>query len=134
MPDQSIIQPVAHRDITMKINADFRLSLCVKQPDENGNLVAVDTTGWAVEMDVRPEPDPDSTLIVSAATANGRIVVGIQGTAPDQVNIDVKIPQSVTAGITHTGAAGYDLRVTYPDGNVDYLLEGWCYLQPAYTW
>lgn len=134
MPVPSIKQPVPKLDIVIKQNADFTLALCIIERDELGDAVVVDTTGWQMEMNVRKEPKQTNPVLMEASTANGRIVVGINGDPGAQVNVDIKVPKSVTAGIADFGDAGYDLQVTYPDGSVEYLLEGVAFLQPAYTW
>ena len=134
MPVPTLGQPVPRKDVTIKKNADFRMALCMIERDENGEAVVIDTSGWVVAMQVREEPDPTSPVICEASTANGRVVVGINGDPGEEVNIDITIPHTVTAAIAHEGTAGWDLRVTYPDGMTDYLAEGRAYLQPAFTW
>ena len=134
MPIPTLGQPVPRKDITIKKNADFMFALCIIERDELGVATVVDTDGWIVKLQVREEPDAASTVIAEASTANGYITVGIVGDPGEEVNIDVKIPKTVTAAITHEGTAGYDLRVQYPDGSVEYLAEGLAYLQPAFTW
>lgn len=134
MPVPTIGQPVPRKDITIKQNADFTLSLCIIERDELGNAVVVNTAGWQVEMNVRKEPKQSNPVLMEASTVNGRVVVGIQGDPGEEVNIDIKVPSHVTALIADFGKAGFDLRVTYPNGDDEYLLEGRAFLQPAYTW
>lgn len=134
MPVPTIKQPVPKLDITIKRRADFMLALCIIERDETGARVVVDTAGWIVVMQVREEPYPAGPVIVEASTANGRIVTGINGDPGEEVNIDIKIPSSITAGITHTGKAGYDILTIAPDGTTEYLCEGRAFLQPSYTW
>lgn len=134
MPVPTIEQPVPKKNIVIKQNADFTLALCIIERDETGAALVVDTTGWAVEMNVRKDPKQDNPVLLEASTANARIVVGIHGDPGEQVNIDINVPASVTATMADFGDAGYDLRVTYPDGKSEYLMEGVAFLQPAYTW
>lgn len=134
MPVPTIEQPVPKKNIVIKQNADFTLALCIIERDDAGDAVVIDTTGWQVELNVRKEPKQANPVLLEASTANGRIVVGIHGDPGEQVNIDIRVPASVTAAITDFGDAGYDLRVLYPDGSAEYLLEGAAFLQPAYTW
>ena len=122
------------KDIVIKQNADWSMALTIIERDELGNAVVVDTTGWVVKLQVRKEPKTSSPVLLEASTANGRIVVGIQGDPGDEVNIDIKVPKSVTALLSDFGVAGCDLRVTYPNGDVDYLLDETVLLKPAYTW
>ena len=137
MPVPTLGQPVPRKDITLKKNADFSYALCIIERDELGEAVVVDTTGWLVWLQVREEPDESSPIIVDASTeagADGTITVGIQGDPGEEINIDISIPKAATAAITYEGTAGYDLRVQYPSGQVDYLAEGRAFIQPAFTW
>lgn len=127
-------RPVPRKDITIKQNADFTYALCIIERDENSVATVVDTTGWEVKMQVRRAPDPASPVICEASTANGYITVGINGVPGEEVNIDIRIPETITAALSEEGQAGYDIRVLYPDGNAEYLVEGRAYIQPAYTW
>jgi hypothetical protein len=127
-------QPVPRKDITLKKNADFTLAICIVEVDELGNRVVVDTTGWVVKMQVRELPYSTSPVLMDASTDNGRVIVGINGDPGEEVNIDIKVPASVTNGITAEGEAGYDLRATLPDGTVEYYMQGYAYLQGAYTY
>lgn len=126
-------QPVPRKDITVKKNADFTLALCIIERDELGVATVVDTTGWVVKLQVRELPYSTSPVLIEASTADSRITVGINGVPGEEVNIDIIVPASVTNGITFEGTAGYDIRVTYPDGKVDYIAQGYAYIQPAYT-
>lgn len=134
MPVPKIEQPVPKKNIVVKQNADFALALCIIERDETNTAIVIDTTGWQVEMNVRKEPKQTNPVLLEASTANGRIVVGINGDPGEEVNIDINVPASATAAISDFGDAGYDLRVVYPDGKSEYLLEGVAFLQPAYTW
>lgn len=134
MPVPTLGHPVPRKDITIKKNADFRYSLCIIERDENGDAVVVDTAGWVVKLQVREDPETTSPVIAEASTANGRIVVGINGDPGEEVNIDITIPRVATALISYEGTAGYDLRVQYTDGSTEYLAEGRAFLQPAFTW
>lgn len=127
-------QAVPSYDIVIKQNADFSMALCIVERDDNGDAVVVDTSGWSVVMQIRKEPAIDSPVILEATTANGRIVTGIQGEPDDPVNIDIKIPKSVTASLTYFGCAGYDLLAIYPDQEHDYYVQGQAILQPSYSW
>lgn len=132
----TIEQPVPYLPITIKQNEDFTLALTIIEKDEAGSAVVPDTTGWTVAMQVRKEPVVDSPVLVEASTANGRIVVGIQGDPGEQVNIDIKIPDTAVNAIPNfatVGEAGYDLLVTFPNGDKKYYLEGPAVLSPAYT-
>lgn len=118
----TLSNPVPHlpggKDIVIKQNADWTMAIRVFERDELGNAVTVDTTGWIVKLQVRKEPKSSNPVLLEASTANGRIVVGIQGDPGEEVNIDIKVPKSVTAGLTDFGQAGCDMQVTYPDGSV----------------
>lgn len=132
----TIAQPIPYLPITIVQNADFTLALCIQEEDELGNRVVVDTTGWVVTMQVRKEATASSPVLVEASTANGRIVVGIQGDPGEEVNIDIKIPDTAVNAIPNfetIGRAGYDLRVIYPNTDADYYLQGPALLQPVYT-
>lgn len=126
--------PVPKLDITIKQNETFPMSLTIIERDDDGTAMVIDTSDWDVVMQVRAEPSQGSPVLLEASTANGRIVTGITGTAPDQINIAIKIPASVTAALEWFGCAGYDILAIYPGGDQKYLSEGQALIQPAYSW
>jgi hypothetical protein len=134
MPPPSLDQPYGYKPITIPQGADFRMSLLLIYRDDDGSAVIHDTADWTVLMQVRKEPTVDSPVLVEASTANGRIVTGIDGTAPHQSNIVIKIPASVTKTLEDWGEGGYDLRCTYPNLEVDIHLTGPACLKRAYAW
>lgn len=127
-------QVVPYKRIEIKQGATFSLGLLIIERDETGAAVVIDTAGWEAVLQVRPEPDQGSPVLLEASTANGRIVTGIQGSGEDQVNLDVKIPHTETTALTYFGDAGYDLLVVYPSGDRDFYLGGPAILLPAYSW
>jgi hypothetical protein len=56
----------------------------------------VDTAGWYGLLQVR---DAAGTVKLEASTANSRIVMGIQGTAPNQWNLLINIPKAVMTAV-----------------------------------
>jgi len=68
----------------------------------------IDTTGWWALFQIR-HPDTNAVL-VEASTANGRIIVGIQGTAPNQIDLEIDIPALVTSALTDWGVGSWQLQ------------------------
>jgi hypothetical protein len=68
----------------------------------------VNTAGWYGLLQVW---DPDGVLIAESSTANGRITVGIQGTAPNQWNVLVEVPAIVTAALTDWGIGEWQVQL-----------------------
>lgn len=127
-------QPYGYKPITIPQGADFRMALLLVYRDETGAAVIHDTADWDVLFQVRKEPTADSPVLVEASTADGRIAVGIQGTAPNQANVVIKIPASVTTLLEDWGAGGYDLNCQYANLDVDIHLTGPARLKRAYAW
>lgn len=68
----------------------------------------VDTVGWWGLLQVR---NAAGVLVAESSTANGRITVGIQGTAPNQWNVLIEIPAMVTAALTDWGVGDWQLQL-----------------------
>jgi hypothetical protein len=134
MTSPTLGRPYGYQPITIPQGADFRMSLLLIYRDESGAAVIHDTTGWDVLLQVRKEPTAESPVLMEASTANGRVTVGIQGTAPYQANVVIKVAASVTAGLADWGEGGYDLNCRYPNLDVDIHLTGPARLKRAYAW
>lgn len=130
----TLAEPIPERNVTIKQNGVFRMSLCIVERDDDDVATVIDTTGWEAVLQVRAEPKTTSPVLLEASTDNGRIAVGITGDLGEEVNIDIKVPASITAALTWFGCAGYDLLVIYPGGDQDYLLQGQALIMPAYSW
>lgn len=134
MSISTLANPVPHKAIVIPQGADFRMDLAIIYRDELGFAHLHDTTDWDVLFQVRKEPTADSPVLVEASTANGRIVVGIQGTAPNQKNIALKIPASVSGALADWGEGGFDLNCLYANLDIDFHLSGLACLKRAYAW
>lgn len=133
-PIPTLANPVPYKDIVIVQGADFRMDLAIIYRDEDGNAHLHDTEDWDVLFQVRKEPSADSPVLVEASTSNGRIVVGIQGVAPNQKNITLKVPASVTKLLEDWGRGGFDLSCKYPNFDIDLHLSGPACLKRAYAW
>ncbi len=74
------------------------------------------TSGYTGRMMIRA--DYDTPVLLDCSTANGRIEVGIQGTAPNQRNIAITLTAATTAALTFADVALYDLALTDSTGHV----------------
>lgn len=75
-----------------------------------------DTAGYTGRMMIRA--DYDSPVLLDCTTANGRIEVGIQGTAPNQRNIAITLTAATTAALTFTELAVWDITLADGAGHV----------------
>lgn len=124
-------------ELVIKQNEDFTMSLTYIELDELNNAVVADTSAWTVKMQVRKEAKQSSPVLVEASTGNGRIVVGIQGDPGEEINIDIKIPDTAINAIPDfdtIGEAGCDIQVIFPNGDKKYIFQEAVVLEPAYTW
>lgn len=88
----------------------------------------IDTAGWWGLLQIR-HPDTDAVL-VEASTANGRITVGIQGTAPHQWNVLIDIPSLVTAALVDWGVGDWQLQLGPLSSSATTYFGGKCWLVP----
>lgn len=136
MSAPTLEQPVARKDIVIKQGDDFLWNMLVFYKDGSGDIVPVDTAGWNIRLQVRNNPDLGTSPLLTASVSGGYITRGIEGTAPDQTNIRIKIPWSVTLALdedTWTSNAGYDLIVIYTNGDRSTIVSGKACLEPAYA-
>lgn len=75
-----------------------------------------DTSGYTGRMMIRA--DYDSPVLLDCSTANGRIEVGIQGTAPNQRNIAITLTAAATAALVDWGVGVWDIELTDATGHV----------------
>jgi len=74
------------------------------------------TSGYTARMMIRV--DYNSPVLLDCTTANGRIEVGIQGTAPYQRNIAITLTAATTGALTFTELAVWDIELTDSTGHV----------------
>jgi len=116
------------RPLTIIQGDDFSRYLGLKYYDPaDETLKLLNTSGYTARMTVRASYD--TPALVTATNANGRITVGIQGTAPYQWNLTIAIPNAVTSALTDWGMGVYDLELVDTYGKVMTILYGSCCLQ-----
>lgn len=119
---------IPRMDLTIWQGDDFALNLGLKYFDATtSSMQLLNTTGYTARMKVRATYD--GPVLLDLSTTNGRITVGIQGTAPKQWNVGLAIPNSVTAALVDWGIGLYDLELVDTFGKVQKVLYGSCQLQ-----
>ncbi len=107
--------------------ADWRRYRALSYIDPaDGNEKLWNTTDFTGSMTIRATYD--GPVLLSATTANGRLTVGVQGTAPNQYNVGIVLPSSVTTALTDWGLGVYDLELTDSFGVITRVYEGQCVL------
>jgi len=92
--------------------ADWRREMLLSY--EDGTIWP--TSGYTGRMMIRA--DYDSPVLLDCTTTNGRIEVGIQGTAPYQRNIAITLTAATTAALSDWGLGVWDLELTDSTGHV----------------
>ncbi|MDQ3540784.1 MAG: hypothetical protein M3440_08865 [Chloroflexota bacterium] len=112
--------------------ADWRRYAALTYIDPADGLEKLwNTTGFTGRMQIRA--GLDGALISTFLTGTGRLTVGIQGTAPDQYNVGIVLPNSVTVALTDWGLGVYDLELTDPFGIITRVYAGNCVLSREVT-
>ncbi len=98
----------------------------VFKEDQNGDGVKdpVDMTGWSAKMQIKSDVGAATTLL-ELTTANGRILLGADG------SIKIKVEATVTN--VPWRSAGFDLFLKDTQGNVTNFMNGKIEVTPAYT-
>jgi hypothetical protein len=99
--------------------------------DNAGGIV--DTAGYSADMMIKDVVD--GTLILELTDGNGRIVLGIQGSAPDDYNVEIVLSAADLTGLDWPAGptrAVYDLLLTNGAYRKDFL-EGWIDWKPVVT-
>ncbi len=91
-----------------------------------------DTAGYTGRMMIRA--DYASPVLLDCSTANGRIEIGIQGTAPNQRNIAITLTAATTAALTFADLAVFDLELTDATGHVIRVYGGYVSLSRQVTY
>lgn len=92
----------------------------------DGAGALIDTSAYTADMMIRGS---DDALQIELSTANGRIVLGIDG----DVNILLTVSKGDTGALSDWGSGTYDLMVTDGSGRGYAILEGRAFLDPAVT-
>ncbi len=92
--------------------ADWRREMLISYDDINN----WNTSGYTARMMIRA--DYDSPVLLDCSTANGRIEVGIQGTAPYQRNIAITLTAATTGALSDWGLGVWDIELTDSTGHV----------------
>lgn len=87
--------------------------------------------GWSARA--RVKATYDGPTLLDMTTTNGRIVLGVQGSAPDQYNCLITVPASVTDALSDWGEGLWDLEIQDPFGTVERWVEGYAYLSRSVT-
>ena len=64
------------------------------------------------------------TVLLELTTGNGRIQVGIQGSAPNQYNVLLAVLGSISSPLTDWGLGYYDLELVDTFGVPQRIIEG----------
>lgn len=95
--------------------------------------VIVDTAGYSADMMIKDVVD--GTLILELTDGNGRIVLGIQGTPPDDYNVEIVLTAADLTGLDWPEGptrAVYDLLLT-SGAYVKKFVTGWVDWRPVVT-
>jgi len=123
----------AWEPLVIKQGDDFALTYLLQSYDPVlGEYVTLSTAGYTAKMKVRP--DYDQPAVLECTTANGRLTVGLQGTAPYQYNLLLSIAKATTAALTDWGEGIYDLVLVDTFGKEKTILEGTCCLRRRVTY
>lgn len=103
--------------------ADWARYRALEYRDPADGLIKLwDTTGFTARMTIRATYD--GPVLLTATTANGRLSVGIQGTAPYQYNLGITLPNSVTTALADWGFGVWDLELVDSFGKVTRVYHG----------
>lgn len=105
-------------DLVIEQGTDVSLGFALKLDD--GTLL--DTAGYTARAKVRATYA--GPVLLDLSTANGRLTVGIQGTVPNQWNLQLTVDHGTTAALTDWGLGVWDCEIVDPMGNVKRVLEG----------
>lgn len=101
--------------------------------DENDERQLLDTAGYRVRYQIRRKHgDP---VLFTGGTHNGRAIAGIQGTAPRQWNLLIRIPASETEQFPGGEICVWDIELD-PPGSPDSrrrMMEGPVIITPQVT-
>lgn len=118
----------ARLDLTIWQGEDFALNLGARYFDETtATMQLLNTAGYTARMKVRATYD--GPVLLDLSTTNGRITVGIQGSAPKQWNVGLAVANGITGALTDWGSGVYDLFLTDTFGKAQPVLYGACQLQ-----
>ena len=115
-------------DVTWEIEQGTDIALGFALQTATGTVL--DCTGYTAIMEVRATYAGPVLLEASTATrpdgttGNGRITVGLFGTAPNQYSLQVAIAHGVTLALTDWGLGVWDLLVADTAGNRKRLAAG----------
>ena len=110
---------------TYKYNLKVRAGRTVRKKwtfytkDEDNNLVLIDTTDWKGLLQYRETVDSNVVDFLSSETSPPLITFG-----GANGEMEILFPPVKTLAMLQFKKFVYDLRITYPDGDVDYPLAG----------
>lgn len=90
-----------------------------------------DTSGYTGRMKIRASYD--GPVLLDCTTANGRIEVGIQGTAPNQRNIAITLTAATTAALVDWGVGFWDIELVDGSAHVTRCYQGFAALSREVT-
>jgi hypothetical protein len=83
----------------------------------------LNTAGYTARMQIRASKE-SPTVLLELTTGNGRIQVGIQGSAPNQYNVLLAVLGSISSPLTDWGLGYYDLELVDTFGVPQRIIEG----------
>lgn len=96
----------AYIEMVVQEAADFWLNLAIVTTANPRTLLNM--SGWTATAKIRGSYD--GSTIVEMTSGNGRVSIGTFGTAPNQYNVQIYIPASVTSVLTDWGDGVWDIR------------------------
>jgi hypothetical protein len=92
-------------------------------------VVPMDTTGWQGLLEYRETVDSGNYVdFLSSETSPQLITFG-----GDNGLMEIVFPSIKTEAMREFKKLAYDLKITYPDGDVDYPLAGWLPITKSVT-
>lgn len=115
-------------DLYVRSGDSVRQVFTVSNPGDNYRTPGspIDLTGCEAEMSIVPTAGSSYNLKTTTVTTNGGTIT-LGGTAG---TITLYIPPADTLTLRE---GNYDLRLKYPSGDIDTLLEGTVTISPAVT-
>lgn len=115
------------QDLTLIRGTTFDFELDWQSENDQGAMVPVDITGCSATLQIRSQASND--LLVECTSVAGDITI----TDATLGQLQVHIAPEKTSGqnVDDWGDARWELRITFPSGDVYSLVRGWAKLMPG---
>lgn len=101
-------------NLVVYIGGTFQYTFTLQ--DEAGQVI--DLTGYSAELQARNQLSDATPLFSLDSDGNGITITESTGT------ISFRVEDTVTADLSPNKDAFYDIRITSPSGDIDYILAG----------